>query len=68
MGAGQEAPLLKCGVDLGGRRSIGRRANGGFNVRDQVREVIFAGFREMHFVADLLRGVIAGRLRFEVIR
>ena len=50
MGPGQEASLLQRGVDLGRRRAIGRRADGRLDVGDQVREVIVAGFREMHLV------------------
>jgi hypothetical protein len=54
-------------MDLGGRRTVGGRAGGGLDVRDQVRQVILTGFREMHFVPDPLRGVLAGVVGFRII-
>jgi hypothetical protein len=67
-GAGQEAPLRPCGVDLGRRRASGRRADGGVNVREQGRQVIGADFRERHCVAAPRRGVLTGILRVKVMR
>jgi hypothetical protein len=67
MGPGQGAPLLPCGADLGGRRSICRRANGGFDMGDEVRQIILTGFRDIHFVAHPWRGVLAGIVGFGVI-
>jgi hypothetical protein len=46
MGAGQQAPLLQGGVNLGGRRAVSCWAGGGFDVRDQVRQIILTGFRD----------------------
>jgi hypothetical protein len=59
MGPRQEAPLVRSGVALEGRRAIGRRADGGFNLSDQVRQVVFAGFRAMPLVTQSLGGVLA---------
>jgi hypothetical protein len=67
MSAGQEASLLQRGVDLGGHRPIGCGAGCGCNVRDQVRQIILTGFREMHCIAHPLRGVLTGIVGVEVI-
>ena len=67
MGPGQAAPLRQGGVDLGGRCAIGRRAYGRLDVGDQVREVIVTGFRDVHFVAHPLGGVLAGIVGVEVV-
>ena len=65
MGVGQKAPLLQRSVGLRGRCAIGRRADGRLDVGDQVRQVIVAGLREMHFVAHPLGGVLAGIVGFD---
>jgi hypothetical protein len=66
-GPGQEAPPLQRLMNLGGRRAIGRRATCGFHVSDQVRPGILTAFREMHFVAHPLRGVLASIVGFGVV-
>jgi hypothetical protein len=68
MRARQQAPLLQRGMDLGGCRAVGCWAGGGFDVRDQVRQIILTGFGNMDFVADPLRGVLTGIVGFNVIR
>jgi hypothetical protein len=54
-------------VDLGGCCAIGRPANGGVDVGDEVRQILLTGFRDVHFIAHPLRGVLAGIVGFRVI-
>jgi hypothetical protein len=59
-GPRQERPLLQCGMDVGSRGTIGRGADGGVDIRDQVWRSIRTRFGKRDVIADPRRCVLAG--------
>ena len=48
----QEVFVLEAFMNHGGSGIIGNRSGGGFDMRDQMRTVFFAGFGQMDFIAN----------------
>lgn len=63
----QKTLLLQRSVDLGHGRTIVDRTRRGFDVRDQVWPLILTRFREIHFIADPRRAVLAGIVSVDVV-